>query len=152
MILLTRGAFRGHDERAFHFFVVAAAVFRADDGIFPWRRRDEVNGDLLAAARHFLVHLDLLDLEAVDAVVRGDDEADVLALGDFDARGLKAETLRHDRDFSWLAVITRLRGLALSESSRSSASRTRVEGRRSRGGVLLVRHCCRPQQERRPRR
>src|ERR671912_876249 len=104
MILLTRGALRSDDQRAFHFFVVAATVFRADDRIFARRRRDEVDGNLLAAARHFLVHLDLLDLEAVDAVVRGDKEADALAFGDFDARGLKGETFRHDGNFAWLAM------------------------------------------------
>jgi hypothetical protein len=69
-----------------------------------------------------------------------DDVAENAAL---DTRRLEGESLRHDLDGSWFA---------LTEVVKGRARRNRIEGRRSRGGVLKVRHCCRPQQERRPRR
>ena len=107
-------------------------------------------GDRIAAAWHFLVDLELLDLDTVHAVTRPDDQLDALAFSHFDTRRFELESLRHDLDGSWL-VLSR-RGPALSERIAAGSGGSRVEGRRSRGGVLLVRHRCRPQQERRPRR
>ena len=44
----------------------------------------------------FLSDFELLDLDAVHAVGRFDHETNPLALGDFDTRGLKGKTFRHD--------------------------------------------------------
>ena len=76
--------------------------------------------------------------------------SDTLAFGDLDSRRFERESLGDDLDRSWFVL--RSGGPAVSERANGCAACTRIEGRSSRGEVLLVRHCCRPQQERRPRR
>ena len=135
------GALGSDDQHTFHVFVAVTAILGAENWKFPGRGCNEFDRHWIAATGHLLADLELLDLDAVHAVTRLDDETDALAFGDLDARRFECESLRHDFDRPWLTL-------------REVGTRTsnRVEGRRSRGGVLKVRHCCRPQQERRPRR
>src|SRR5687767_4329244 len=82
------------DERPAHRLMAVAAFFRAEDFEGPGRRRHEIDGDRLAATRHQLVHFELLDLHAVNAVLGFDDQSDSLSLLDFYPGRLEGKALR----------------------------------------------------------
>ena len=90
---MSASALRGNYQHTFHVFVAVAAILGAENREFSSGRRDEFDRHRLAAARHLLVDLEFLDLDAVHAVSRRDDEASRARLGDLDARRLEGESL-----------------------------------------------------------
>src|SRR5687768_9524435 len=67
------------DEHAGHRVMLVAAIFRAEDRKAPFVAGREFDGHRRSSAWNLFLHLELLDLEAVDAVRRADHQPEALA-------------------------------------------------------------------------